>query len=112
MNAREVFELAVELERARTPFALATVVERHAPVSSHLGDRAIVFADGRMEGFVGGSCSRDIVRRQAVDAMHAGNARLVRDRRKLRLGRRGRRLHRATPSRSNVTRRGLHAGGR
>jgi xanthine dehydrogenase accessory factor len=78
VNAREVFELAVELERARTPFALATVVERHAPVSAHLGDRAIVFSDGRMQGFVGGSCSRDEVRRQAVDAMHAGNARLVR----------------------------------
>jgi xanthine dehydrogenase accessory factor len=78
MNAREVFELAVELERAHTPFVLATVVERHAPVSAHVGDRAIVFSDGRMQGFVGGSCSRDEVRRLAVDAMLAGNARLVR----------------------------------
>jgi xanthine dehydrogenase accessory factor len=77
MNAREVLELAVELERARMPFALATVVERHAPVSAHVGDRAIVFSDGRMQGFVGGSCSRDEVRRQAVEAMRAGNARLV-----------------------------------
>jgi xanthine dehydrogenase accessory factor len=34
-----------------------------------LGDRALVFADGHMEGFVGGSCSRDIVRRQALGAI-------------------------------------------
>lgn len=78
MNAREVFELAVELERSHTPFALATVVERHAPVSAHVGDRAIVFSDGRMQGFVGGSCSREEVRRLAIDAMVAGDARLVR----------------------------------
>ncbi len=77
MTAREFFERAAELERARTPFALATVVKRDGPISSHLGDRAIVFADGRMQGFVGGACSRDVVRRQALDAMRSGSARLV-----------------------------------
>ena len=65
------------LERAQLPYALATVVVRRAPVSAHLGDRAIVTADGLMEGFVGGSCSRDIVRRQALDAIRTGIARLV-----------------------------------
>jgi len=34
-----------------------------------LGDCALIFADGRMEGFVGGSCSRDIVRRQALGVL-------------------------------------------
>jgi xanthine dehydrogenase accessory factor len=58
-----------ELEREHASFAIATVVARQAPVSSHLGDRALVFTDGRMEGFVGGSCSRDIVRRQALRAI-------------------------------------------
>jgi xanthine dehydrogenase accessory factor len=77
MNVREFFERATELERARVPFALATVVERDAPVSSHVGDRAIVFSDGRIRGFVGGSCSREIVRRHALDAMRSGDARLV-----------------------------------
>jgi xanthine dehydrogenase accessory factor len=66
-----------ELEREHTIFALATVVARRAPVSSHLGDRALVFADGRMEGFVGGSCSRDIVRREALRAIRSGLPRLV-----------------------------------
>jgi xanthine dehydrogenase accessory factor len=77
MNGREFLERVAELERARLPFALATVVARQAPVSSHLGDRALVFVDGRMQGFVGGSCSRDIVRRQAMAAMRSGTARLV-----------------------------------
>lgn len=77
MTAREFFERAADLERARTPFALATVVKRYAPVSSHLGDRAIVLGDGRMQGFVGGSCSQHIVRDEALDAIRKGEARLV-----------------------------------
>src|ERR1700681_2620131 len=71
------FARLAELERERTSFAVATVVARRAPVSSHLGDRALIFADGRMEGFVGGSCSRDIVRREAVRAVRSGLPRLV-----------------------------------
>ncbi|HTZ56171.1 MAG TPA: XdhC/CoxI family protein [Candidatus Acidoferrum sp.] len=66
-----------ELERAQLPYALATVVQRRAPVSAHLGDRALITADGVMEGFVGGSCSRDVVRRQGLDAIHTGIARLL-----------------------------------
>lgn len=66
-----------ELERERASFAVATVVARRAPVSSHVGDRAIVLADGRIEGFVGGSCSRDIVRREALRALRTGLPRLV-----------------------------------
>jgi xanthine dehydrogenase accessory factor len=77
MNAREFFERVATLERGYAAFAVAMVIDRRAPVSSHLGDRAIVLADGRMEGFVGGSCSRDIVRRQALDAIRAGKPRLV-----------------------------------
>jgi xanthine dehydrogenase accessory factor len=36
-----------------------------------------VFADGRMEGFVGGACTREIVRKQALAAMRARRACLV-----------------------------------
>ncbi len=73
----DLFEQIVALRRERRPFALATVVARRAPVSAHLGDRAIVFADGRMEGFVGGACSREIIRRQALDALNTRCRRLV-----------------------------------
>jgi xanthine dehydrogenase accessory factor len=71
------FGRLAELERERASFAVATVVARRAPVSSHVGDRAIVLADGRIEGFVGGSCSRDIVRREALRTLRTGLPRLL-----------------------------------
>jgi xanthine dehydrogenase accessory factor len=77
MNAMDLFEQIAALRREGQSFALATVVARRAPVSAHLGDRAIVFADGRMEGFVGGACSREIIRQQALDALKTRCSRLV-----------------------------------
>ena len=77
MNAMDLFEQVAALRREGQSFALATVVARRAPVSAHLGDRAIVFADGRMEGFVGGACSREIIRQQALDALKTRCSRLV-----------------------------------
>ncbi|HVB34882.1 MAG TPA: XdhC family protein [Patescibacteria group bacterium] len=77
MNAMDFFDRIAALRREGKPFALATVVARRAPVSAHLGDRAIVFADGRMEGFIGGACSREIIRKQALEAIKARCARLV-----------------------------------
>jgi xanthine dehydrogenase accessory factor len=68
---REFFEKVAALRREGQSFATATVVGRRPPVSAHLGDRAIVYADGRMEGFVGGACSREIVRRQALECIRA-----------------------------------------
>jgi len=71
------FERVAALAREGQSFAVATVVARRAPVSAHLGDRAIVFADGRVEGFVGGACSSEIVRRQALEAIRTRRGRLV-----------------------------------
>jgi xanthine dehydrogenase accessory factor len=77
MNEMDVFEQIAALRREGQSFAVATVVARRAPVSAHLGDRAIVFADGRMEGFVGGACSHEIIRQQALDALRTRCSRLV-----------------------------------
>ncbi len=77
MNVREFLERALQLESEGRAFALATVVVRRAPVSSQLGDRAVVLADGTMEGYVGGACSREIVVEQALDAMRTGRPRLL-----------------------------------
>ena len=89
------FERIAALQREGRSFAVATVVGRRAPVSAHLGDRAIVFADGRMEGFVGGACSREIVRKQALEvAARRGTAdscRFDRMRARRRVDRRARR---------------------
>jgi xanthine dehydrogenase accessory factor len=73
----DFFERVAALRREGHAFAVATVVARRAPVSAHLGDRAIVFADGRMEGFVGGACAHEIVRQQARESIAARHGRLV-----------------------------------
>lgn len=73
----DVFEHISALRREGQSFAVATVVSRRAPVSAHLGDRAIVYADGRMEGFIGGACSREIVRQQALESLRTRRGRLV-----------------------------------
>ena len=71
------YERLADLERDRVAFALATVVARRAPVSSHVGDRAVIFSDGSMEGFVGGACACDTVRAAALQALADGEPRLV-----------------------------------
>jgi xanthine dehydrogenase accessory factor len=73
----ELFERIARLGREGQSFAVATVVGRRAPVSAHLGDRALIFADGRMEGFVGGACSHEIVRTQALEVLASGKSRIV-----------------------------------
>ena len=73
----DLLDQALALRHDGQPFALATVVARRAPVSAHLGDRAIVYPDGRMDGFVGGACSREIVRKRALEALRARHALLV-----------------------------------
>ncbi|MER3553020.1 MAG: hypothetical protein C4331_01325 [Meiothermus sp.] len=73
----DIYSKIAELKRRGESFAVATVVMRQAPVSSHLGDKALVFEDGRFEGYVGGACSREIVRKQALEALQTGKSRLV-----------------------------------
>jgi len=73
----DFFERVTTLRREGRSFAVATVVARRSPVSAHLGDRAIVFPDGRMEGFVGGACSCDIVRHEAIESLRTRRSRLV-----------------------------------
>ncbi len=57
---------------------LATVVRTEAPTSARPGDKAVVTADGRLHGWIGGSCSEPIVRREALRALSEGVPQLVR----------------------------------
>src|SRR5262245_60347614 len=77
LSPAEFFDRLAALRREGGAFAVATVVARRPPVSAHLGDRAIIFADGRMDGFVGGACSREIIRRLALEVLRSRTARLV-----------------------------------
>ncbi len=57
---------------------VATVVRVDPPVSARVGDKAVVTADGRLSGWVGGACSEPIVVREALAALAEGRPRLVR----------------------------------
>jgi xanthine dehydrogenase accessory factor len=67
-----------QLTRARLPFVQATVVRAQEPSSAHAGDRAIVLADGSIEGFVGGQCAAGSVRTAALGALETGVGVLLR----------------------------------
>ena len=56
---------------------LATVVRCEAPTSAHPGDKAIITADGRLRGWIGGSCSEPVVRREALRALAEGTPQLI-----------------------------------
>ncbi|MEO8744881.1 MAG: XdhC family protein [Candidatus Dormiibacterota bacterium] len=76
--ADELIDLLREYAAAGTPCALATVVRCEPPTSAHPGDKAVITADGRLRGWIGGSCSEPIVRREALRAMAEGVPQLVR----------------------------------
>lgn len=67
-----------ELTRSGVPFVQATVVRAQEPSSARPGDRAIILADGTMEGFVGGHCAAGSVRSAALDALGSGESLLLR----------------------------------
>jgi xanthine dehydrogenase accessory factor len=56
---------------------LATVVRCDPPTSARPGDKAVITADGRLRGWIGGSCSEPLVRREALKALADGMPRLV-----------------------------------
>jgi xanthine dehydrogenase accessory factor len=67
-----------ELRNARRPFVTATVVRAQSPTSAHPGDVALVLADGKVEGFVGGVCAEAAVRLHGARALETGEPLLLR----------------------------------
>ena len=71
-------ERAQQLLAARTPFVHATVVRAQQPTSAFPGDEAILLPDGTIEGFVGGQCAQNSVRKAALGVLQAGESVLLR----------------------------------
>lgn len=69
---------AGELADAGYPFAVVTVVRTEPATSARTGNRAIVFPDGTMEGWVGGGCIGPTARREGLAVLEDGEPRLVR----------------------------------
>src|SRR5436190_11032595 len=74
----DILERVIELRVARTPFVLATVVASYPPQSVRAGAKAIILAEGTIEGWIGGGCIRPIVLDEAREALSSLTPRLVR----------------------------------
>ncbi|GIH29626.1 hypothetical protein Aph01nite_79360 [Acrocarpospora phusangensis] len=69
---------ASALSARREPYVMATVVRAARPTSAKAGDRALVLADGTIEGFVGGHCALAAVRTQGLRLLTRGSSTLLR----------------------------------
>jgi xanthine dehydrogenase accessory factor len=77
-NWAAIYGRVAELSREGRPFALATVVAVRRPTSARPGAHGIVYPDGTIEGWVGGSCAQPIVVREALRSLADGQPRLLR----------------------------------
>ena len=73
-----ILEEVFQRRQAGETFAIATVVRVEKPTSALPGDTAIISADGRFEGWVGGSCAQPTIQREALNALRDGAPRYVR----------------------------------
>ena len=71
-------EKASQLRAAGQSFVVAVVVRYEAPISGKPGDKAIITADGKMWGWIGGGCAQSVVVKEALQALADGKPRLIR----------------------------------
>ena len=74
----DIQRIAADLALQGRPYVLATVVRAEAPASVRPGAKAIVHPDGRVDGWIGGSCSEPNVVRHARRALMTGETELLR----------------------------------
>jgi xanthine dehydrogenase accessory factor len=71
--SQTLLELAYQLTQARESFVLATVVWCERPTSAKPGTQAIIQQDGRLTGWIGGSCAQPVVIREALRVLREGD---------------------------------------
>ena len=76
--ALDVLATAQRLQQNDQAFALVSVLRVQAPASARPGDKAIVTADGIVQGWIGGGCAQPAVLRTVRQALVDGVARVIR----------------------------------
>ncbi len=74
----KIFSLIAALTARGEDFCVATVVRTENATSAKAGAKAVITADGAIEGFLGGGCVQGAVRRTAAEALASGEPRLIR----------------------------------
>ena len=73
----DLLRRAAELEKKGTAFAIATVVRREPASSAQVGNTALIEENGTFHGWLGGSCIRPTVVREAAAAIADAAPRLI-----------------------------------
>jgi xanthine dehydrogenase accessory factor len=74
-------ELSLQIEKYLAKghdFAIAQVIDRIAPSSGKIGDKALILETGELIGWIGGGCVRGIVIKEAIDVIRTKRYRRVR----------------------------------
>jgi len=78
VDCDSILERAGQLKAAGKAFAIVTVVRSEAPTSAKPGAKAIVHADGTLEGWIGGGCAQPAVLKSVRQALSEGKPCLIR----------------------------------
>lgn len=78
MQRLDWIDEAQRFTRAQQPFALVTVLRAQPPTSAKAGDKAVVTADGKIHGWIGGGCAQPTVVRTVREALTDGQPRNIR----------------------------------
>lgn len=74
-------EIALKIEEhlaKGSNFAIAQVIDRIAPSSGKVGDKALILETGELIGWIGGGCVRGIVIKEALDVIKSKRYRRIR----------------------------------
>lgn len=75
---KNIIEHTIELEAQAQSYALATVTRIIHPTSANVSDKALVTADGKLYGWIGGGCAQPVVIRTAKLCIEDGKPRHIR----------------------------------
>jgi len=78
MTPTHLFDTARQLQQQGRPYALVSVLRVQPPASARPGDKALVTADGIVQGWIGGGCAQPAVLRTVRAALADGQARVIR----------------------------------
>ena len=73
----DLHALEADRRHRHQPYVVATVVWARRPTSGQVGSRAIIDADGTVQGWIGGACAQPAVLREARRVLNDGEPRLL-----------------------------------
>jgi xanthine dehydrogenase accessory factor len=73
----KIYQALAQLETSTQSVVLCTVVETNGSTPRHASSKMLVYPDGHILGTVGGGELENRVRKQALESLHDGQARLI-----------------------------------